>query len=86
MRSEYLPSETFCCFCGVIIKERQIRGNMDGIIVCREDDNTVHIDPLDAYLCDEHLKLLIKNIKGGMDAARRRTYELERPGGTKVGE
>lgn len=86
MRAEYLPSETFCCFCGLIIKEKQIAGNMEGIMVHRVSPNDMHIDPLDVYLCDEHLKLLTRNIKGGIDAARRRTYELENSGRHEVGE
>lgn len=85
MRSDYLPSETFCCFCGLVIKERQIAGNIEGIITYN-GVNCIEANPLDAYLCEEHLNMLVKNIKGGITAARRKTYELERHGGDEMGK
>jgi uncharacterized protein YlaI len=89
MRSEYLPAETFCCVCGFIIKEHQIKGNMEGVITYVEHDTqgrVVKVDPLDAYLCSECLNQIVTHTKGGLPMARRKTYELKRLGGDEMGK
>jgi hypothetical protein len=60
-----------------VIKERQIRGNMEGVITHREDDGRTYVDPLDAYLCDEHFRVIKKNIDGGMEEAERRSKDVD---------
>lgn len=86
MRSDYLPSETFCCVCGCVIKEHQIKGNIEGVITWRDSDALTRVDPIDVYLCDEHLSQLVTNIKGGLPMARRKTYELTRSRQDEVGK
>jgi hypothetical protein len=82
MRSEYFPSETFCMVCGFAIRERQIAGNIEGIIAYRKPGQ-LNVDPFDAYLCDECLSKIQGNIEGGIERARRRSNDS---GGTTLGE
>lgn len=79
IRSDYLPSKTFCAICGHIIKEHQIAGNIEGIITHREPDGKLYVDPCDIYVCPEHLRVIQDHIKGGMEMAEKRSEGWDDP-------
>jgi len=78
LRSDYLPAKTFCCVCGMIIKEHQIGGDIDGIMAHRDLSGPTRVDPFHGYLCREHAIVIKKHLDGGLPAAERRVKELER--------
>lgn len=77
MRSDYKPAETFCCVCGLVIKDHQIGGNLTGTAIDMTEEGKIHIKPFDAWLCREHMTVIRDHIEQGLPAARRRSERIE---------